>query len=409
MENICRYAEILNVDELCEVTMSTIFVGAHAYLEAAMAEDPKENFSIMNMMSREGLELDSLYPNCLCQTCAEPIDADFYSSVGISDEFHDKNEAYVNFVTKAGAVRATTCAPYLTGWIPMRGQHFVTTESSNVILCNSLFGACANPEGIESSFWASICGRIPKYGKHDPANRTGTCLVEVKCEIETTEDWDLLGYVMGKGLPKASVPVLTGPFVNPNIYKFKQFCASLAIVSDIDLCHIVGLTPEAVTEEMAFGGKEPSGVYEIGREDLDAARRDLCSQKPGPVDFINMGCPHYSIFEIQQAADYLRGKKVAEGVTLNIWTTYSVRALADRCGFTQTIRDAGGELYAGACPYYLFDHEKTRDLLLGKRRGAAFDSIKMAYGMPNYYEPELQTYFGSMEECLRAAVTGIWG
>lgn len=68
MENICRYAKVLGADELCKVTMSTVFAGSHAYLKAAGNDEVKANFCAMNMASEEVIELDSFSPECMTQT-----------------------------------------------------------------------------------------------------------------------------------------------------------------------------------------------------------------------------------------------------------------------------------------------------------------------------------------------------
>lgn len=321
------------------------------------------------------------------------------------------NEDYLSYIKNAGAIRAASCAPYLTGWVPMKGQHFVTTESSNVLLCNTLFGACGNAEGIESSFWASICGRTPKYGKHLAENRVGSCQVRVECKIETATEWDLLGYVIGVTVPKSSVPALVGNFEDVNIYKFKQFAASLAAASDIDMCHIVGVTPEAATLEAAFGGREAaenSPVFTITQKEIDAARAKFCAPEAGQVASVNLGCPHYSIYEIRDAAMFLKGKKIAPWVNLHIWTAYSVKALAERCGYAKIIEDAGGRLLAGSCPCYIFEYPETRSKLIGSGLGVVFDSIKMAYCMPPSYDQSIKTYYGEPVKCLAAAVDGFW-
>ena len=68
MENVCRYAKILDVEELCPVTMSTVFAGAHAYLKAAGRDEVKENFAVMNMATTENVKLESFSPQCMTQT-----------------------------------------------------------------------------------------------------------------------------------------------------------------------------------------------------------------------------------------------------------------------------------------------------------------------------------------------------
>ena len=68
IENICRYAKVLGVEELCKVSMATIFGGAHEYLKAAGNDDVKDNFCAMNMACKETIPLDSFSPECMTQT-----------------------------------------------------------------------------------------------------------------------------------------------------------------------------------------------------------------------------------------------------------------------------------------------------------------------------------------------------
>lgn len=408
LENICRYAKALNVDELCEVEYSTMFIGAHGYLEVCGEEDPGKNFAIMNMGSDEEIPMSSFCKSCVCHTCVEAFDPETADKIGIPHKEWQKNEDYVKYMTDAGVIRAATCTPYLNGWIPLKGQHFVTTESSNVLLCNSLFGACGNPDGIEASFWASLCGRIPKYGKHDPKNRFGNCLVEIEKPIETSEDWDLLGYIIGKKAPQYSTPVMKGQFVRPNIYKFKQFAASCAVVSNIDMVHIVGMTPEALTEEMAFGGKEPESYLKVTAADFAWAVSQLSDPGEGSVNYVTLGCPHYSIYEIQQVAEYVKGKKVAPGVTFHVWTNYAMRALARLNGYEKIIQDAGGELMAAHCPYGIFEYPNVRDAIMPVNAGLVTDSVKIATDLPPMCNPGVRTYYGDTWRCIDAAVRGSW-
>ena len=70
----------------------------------------------------------------------------------------------------------STCAPYLAGWLPAMGEYFVTTESSNVLYCNSILGARGYGGGGNTTFCAAICGCAPKWG---------LCLLYTSCNQET--------------------------------------------------------------------------------------------------------------------------------------------------------------------------------------------------------------------------------
>ncbi len=73
-----------------------------------------------------------------------------------SGELFKKNAEFLEQARKAGVIITGTCAPYLTGWLPVRGEHFVTTKSGVTVMGNSIWGAMGNPNGIEAAFWSAI-------------------------------------------------------------------------------------------------------------------------------------------------------------------------------------------------------------------------------------------------------------
>ena len=80
-------------------------------------------------------------------------------------------------------------------------------------------------------------------------------------------------------------------------------------------------------------------------------------------------------------------------------TPYSVLALAKRQGYAQILKDAGVLLVHDACP-------ALSTLKLKEAKCVATDSAKMAKYYPDM--AGLPVYFGSMEDCVEAAVTGKW-
>lgn len=115
------------------------------------------------------------------------------------------------------------------------------------------------------------------------------------------------------------------------------------------MCHIVGVTPEARSLEDARGNKPLRGEFTITQEDYEESRRQICSAGEGKINFVLMGCPHYSLEDIQQVANYIEGKKVAEGVELHVWTDMSTLAMAKASGFVKTIEEAGGNVLSSSC------------------------------------------------------------
>ncbi len=83
----------------------------------------------------------------------------------------------------------------------------------------------------------------------------------------------------------------------------------------------------------------------VTREDLNNTREKLStSQKP---DLVCLGCPHSSLEEIKEVANELEGKQLAN--QLWICTSISIKAAADRMGYTQTIENAGGHVVCDTC------------------------------------------------------------
>lgn len=400
MEKIVQYAEILAADELCEVTKATIYVGAHPYLDVVGSDCYDKVFSKMYMCSDKTIKLEDFAKECFTQTCVAPCDQYKFEPLGLSQDFFDKNNSYLEITKNAGACIAGSCTPYFTGWLPLMGEHFVTTESSNVIMCNSILGASGNSDGLEAAVWSAVCGRTPKWGNHIAENRLGTHVFNICCKSSTEMDWDIIGYTVGRHLPPHAIPIITGQFERPNIIKLKQCFASLATTSGAEMCHIVGITPEAKTLSQALGDKALVETTDITQDMYDKSYSMLCDNADTDVEFVTLGCPHYALEEIRDVAKYIKDKKVKQGVMLMVWTDISTKAMSDVNGFTKDIEAAGGYLLTSGCP-----------LVIGHRchtgvKGMAMDGAKQAHYMRS--ETKATIYYGDKFKCVDSAITGKW-
>lgn len=398
MEVIVRYANVMGAEELCTVTKAHLHCGYHGYLKAVKSADVDRIMSEMFFCADETLSMQEV--SCDCFADVGPMCPDNWSEMDASPEEYELNNKFLERCLDAGVKIYGTCVPYLIGFIPLMGEHYVTSESHVVLIANSLWGACGNADGLEAGFCSAICGRTPLWGNHIMENRGGTHLVKLGNLVDMTQniyDWDVLGYTIGRKLTPHTNPVLAGEFVRPDIYKLKAFFASLATTSGPEICHVAGITPEAQTLDHAFKGNKPLDVIEIDQRDLNETRQ-LFSQE-GFVDYVSLGCPHYSLEEIRQTAALLEGKKISNKVRLHVWTAYAFKAVADRSGYTKIIENAGGKLMTGSCP------ASIESLPPGLDR-VAFDSTKMAHDYLSM--PHSAVYHGSMEQCVRAAISGKW-
>ena len=299
---------------------------------------------------------------------------------------------------KMGFSPTYTCAPYLVGYVPVKGQHCAWMESSAVPICNSVFGARTNTEGFESAGAAMITGKIPNWGYHLTENRRGDYLVQLDYPVETPVDWGLLGYSTG-WIVQERIPVFNGVTRHPDLYRLMLCSAAGASSGGIEMFHVVGVTPEAATAEEAFGGKKPLDELHFGAAERRAAYDRLQTATCDDVDFVTLGCPHYSLEQVWRVSRLLEGKKLSPNTQLWIYTPYAIKAMADRAGYTEIIERSGAYLMTDTCP-------NVSKAVPAGTRTAASDSPKQTHHM--YSILGLPTYYGSMEECVDAALTGKW-
>lgn len=111
------------------------------------------------------------------------------------------------------------------------------------------------------------------------------------------------------------------------------------------------------------------------------------------------GAPSTILLEVQKAADLLYGKRVRA----NLWIMTSPGVYAcEQMGLKEKIERTGAQLLSGACAC-----EMRGELLPFKTM--ATDSAKQNYYMTGHQFPkEINVWYGTVEECIDAAVTGKW-
>lgn len=320
-------------------------------------------------------------------------------AMGVSEEivqFYRKSEAYA---AGLGVQLMNTCTPYQVGNVPTRGEHCAWMESSAVIYCNSVLGARTNTEGRESTGAAMLTGRIPYWGYHVDENRRGTHVVDLDLVVESTADWGMLGYFIGDFV-QDKVPVVQGIGPVPNLQRLKHFGAAAASSGGVEMYHLVGVTPEAHTYEQAMGGNRPVARVRYGAAERRAVYERLNANGAATdVDYVMLGCPHYTIEQIWEAARLIEGRKVHENCELWIFTPRAIKTLADQNGYTAIIEAAGGKIFADSCSAMSRVTPKGTKVV-------ALDSAKQAHYLPAILGVE--AWFGTTADCIDAACTGRW-
>jgi hypothetical protein len=269
-----------------------------------------------------------------------------------------------------------------------------------VVYCNSVIGARTNTEGRESTSAAMLTGVIPDWGFHRDENRFGSHLIDVDIDIESVMDWGMLGYFVGDAVQER-IPVMSGRFAGTDLLiRHKHFGAAAASSGGVEMYHIAGITPEAPSVEAAFGGRKPLEVISYGVAERRRTYENLNSKASDTqVDFVMLGCPHYSLEQIQSAAAMLEGRQVSANTKLWIFTSRAVRAVADAQGLSRLLRDAGAVLLTDTC-------SSISQAIPPGTKVAALDSAKQTHYLPAFMN--IQAWFGSTQDCINAAVTGRW-
>jgi predicted aconitase len=404
MDLLIRYGNALDAERLVDTHNVTGTFGATSPMMVDFAEKHggmDAVFSEFNLDSPEIVKVPKakVFTTHL-QLTMDPKHAERMNIAPEMIRFYPKSEA---FVAGQGIQLGHTCTPYQIGNVPTRGEHCAWMESSAVIYCNSVLGARTNAEGRESAGAASITGKIPYWGYHLDENRLGTHRVLLDIEVESTSDWGLLGYFIGEQVQER-VPVVRarhGRFASaPNLARLKHFGAAAASSGGVEMFHLVGVTPEALTEEQAFGGNPVADTLYYGEaERRQTWERLNATASDSKVDYVMLGCPHYTLEQIWEACQLLEGRKVHVDTELWIFTPRAIKALADQNGYTKIIEDAGAHLMSDSCS------AMSRGVPKGTRV-VALDSAKHAHYLPAI--AGVQAWYGSTADCINAACTGRW-
>lgn len=405
MDLLVRYGEALGAERFVDTNNVIATVGATTPFLRDYAEEHAGGmdaiFSEFSLDSAEVLEIPKVRTRSF--HVQQGIDPEHAKEQGTNPQLvklYRKGEAYLE---RIGVQPLNTCAPYQVGNVPAKGEHCAWMESSAVIYCNGVLGARTNAEGRESAGASMLTGKTPYWGYHVDENRLGSHLIEVDVEVRDTADWGLLGYYIGE-MVQERVPVLNGIHRGidraPNLARLKHFGAAAASSGGVEMFHIVGVTPEAGSLAEAFGGRQPVATLRYGEAERRRAYEQVNSTaRNAAVDFVMLGCPHYSLEQIREACELLEGQRVHANTALWIFTPAAIRREADAAGYTKIISEAGGTLMTDNCSAF------GRVLPKGTKV-AAVDSAKQAHYLPAIMG--IEAWFGTTAECIQAAVSGRW-
>ena len=334
---------------------------------------------------------------CVTTTQVASASSNYWRESGASAEEVAFEETLRSLARDAGFQLTRTCTPYLVGNAPLKGQRAAWTESSAVVYANSVLGARTTRHGMESALAAALLGVTPEFGELLDENRWAQLEIDVAVDLRSSADFGALGFY-ASAVAESRIPVFTGiPRLSSE--QAKQISASLPYAeSAISMFHVAGITPEAPTLEAACGGRLPRVRRKFAGGELQQTYDGMTSLAHGDeVDSVILGCPFASLFEIQEIAEGLRGRRIADKTQLWLATSYQTLADAERLGYAEIIRESGGKIIHDACP--------GSAAILGSRR-VVTNSFKQAHHALTVLGS--RTAVTSTARCIEAAQTGRW-
>jgi predicted aconitase len=240
-----------------------------------------------------------------------------------------------------------------------------------------------------------VVGKTPRYGLHVRENRKGTVVAKVEAALKDEFDYTLLGYYVGKQIGYG-IPVFAGISERPNTEELINFCAMSNTSGAIPMFYIPGFTVEASTVEEAFQDDVPEDKITVTDDDLKQAYEELQTTS-GKIDFVMLGCPHYTLRQVDEVARLLNGKRIHAGVSFWVCTSATTKVLAERIGYVDMIERAGGHVVVDTCidePCWIAYKDKV----------GMTDSPKCAY-----YRRFKEAIVSRRGDCTEAAIKGRWG
>lgn len=401
MELLVRYADALGAERFVETNNVAGVPGSSpAWVKQYYAEDGGDYRAVFCRFDLDADEVFDVPPmNAVSCHLQGGMDPELWREQGMSEEAHANFAADEIEVAGHGVQVLKTCTPYLAGNVPVFGEHCAWMESSAVIYANSVIGARTNCEGRESTSAAMLAKRVPDWGFHRDEFRRGQHWVSVEVPVGSIFEWGMLGYFVG-GAVEDTIPVIDGALSDASLIRHKHFGAAAASSGGVEMYHMVGITPEAPSAEAAFGGAARGARFTY-----DAMARKQTYEVLNSVgncedvDYVMLGCPHYSLDQIAEAAALLEGRKVHANSALWVFTSRAVKLLAEAEGYGKVLRDAGALLMTDTC-------SAISAAVPPGTKVAALDSAKQVHYLPAMMG--IEGWFGTTADCIDAACTGKW-
>ncbi len=299
----------------------------------------------------------------------------------LPSDMRRKQWRILEYFDKMGFKHSLTCTPYYLEK-PKRGSHLAWAESSAVVYANSIAGVWTNREGGPSALAAAIIGKTPDYGVHKAENRQPKVLVNVETPLRDGVEFGALGIFLGKIL-EDKIPIIQGLQGASQDY-LKQLSAALASTGMVNMFY-------HDRKRVKVNALEKISVE---AEDIRRTLEELTTTAQKP-DLVFVGCPHCSLKEIKQIADYIGERKIKAGTEVWICTSRFIQEKTQK--HVEKIEQSGAHVITDTCAVVTWTDKLGIKTIMT-------NSAKTAHYAPTLNKAE--TILAPLKVCLQTALEG---
>lgn len=305
---------------------------------ARLAEDPGEGVAVPTTLNAAGCD-ENQFPSM---------------KIAVPD-FLAHHQEIINSYARLGVHTIQSCVPYEWDDVQPTINPDVPAawaESNAICFANSYCGLRTNRESGLSALACALTGYAPDYGLLTEEARRPNLAVTVTTPIEDPTDFSLLGDWIGKQrrptwrMPYGPIPAIVGLPADLTHEQRKALSAAAANYG----CPLLHILP---------GDEFPDGDYQdrlfFDKAELDRRYSEL--RPRAVVSLVVLGCPQASIGELRTIAGHLRGRRVTAEPSLPgtrpplwVFTSAAAKAVAEKTGLAEIIRESGALLLENTCP-----------------------------------------------------------
>lgn len=310
--------------------------------------------------------------------------------------------ALMQAYTDLGCEQTFTCAPYQMTHRPAFGTHVAWAESNAIAFVNSVLGARTERYGDFLDIAAAITGLVPDVGLHTDAGRAADMVLDctsiTDAMWQSDVAWAALGAAVGEiaGTRVAVLAGVPGDLSDGGETEdhLKALAATVASTGGVALFHVRGVTPEAPANLPLAG----LPVTAITQDVLRRSRDRLSTTTGSRLDTVSLGTPHFSVTEFARlACELVDGAPFHPDIEVYVSTSRAVLAEADRLGYIEPLRRAGGRVVTDTCTY-------VTPVLRKDAAVAMTNSGKWAWYAPGNLGVDV--VFGTLRDCVESARVG---